>query len=427
MAVVGINLPLHIGVAGTYLLYLRSAGVLLNTGGDTLTESAGGYFTGTVAEAFIDDAYSAIVTFNGTPIYSGWLVPGQSLIVDSPATVAQIAEAAGVGNGEFGVYVTVEDATSTPVGGISVVVLDSGGSSIGVWGTTSSSGIAVFYLDADDYQFTIASTPGFEAHTPQSLTVDGDGELLTLNVDRQTIAPDLGSTTLKVRYDELLRDVGRHLGFDRDPDNWESNQTQDVEDIIKSGQWHFYWPPSLDQEGSRAHVWSFLCVSHQISLVAGTIAYDLPDDFVRMQSGFTFGSDGNQFRLSVIEDEKLRSMQSKSYLTGVPYYVAIRARNDRADEGYELAFYPTPDRAFTIAFRYEKLPSEIDENNQYHLGPSVHSKLLVSACLMEADRKLNPESSSPDGGLHVQQFFRQLSSSIAIDRQVIGVPSRVTS
>lgn len=381
---------------------------------------------------YVDTEVAAIKAKTDQMSFStGGIVVSTNTNGDNLASVLNTAEILDaiqlLGDGPLGVTITVVDGSAVPVGGITVVVLDSGGSSIGVWGTTSSSGIAVFYLDADDYQFTIASTPGFEAHTPQSLTVDGDGELLTLNVDRQTIAPDLGSTTLKVRYDELLRDVGRHLGFDRDPDNWESNQTQDVEDIIKSGQWHFYWPPSLDQEGSRAHVWSFLCVSHQISLVAGTIAYDLPDDFVRMQSGFTFGSDGNQFRLSVIEDERLRSMQSKSYLTGVPYYVAIRARNDRADEGYELAFYPTPDRAFTISFRYEKLPSEIDENNQYHLGPSVHSKLLVSACLMEADRKLNPESSSPDGGLHVQQFFRQLSSSIAIDRQVIGVPSRVTS
>lgn len=91
MAVVGINLPLHAGVAGTYLIYLRSAGVLLNTGGDTLTESAGGYFTGTVAESFVADAYSALVTFNGTPIYSGWLEPSQSLIVDLPTLASALA------------------------------------------------------------------------------------------------------------------------------------------------------------------------------------------------------------------------------------------------------------------------------------------------------------------------------------------------
>lgn len=233
---------------------------------------------------------------------------------------------------------------------------------------------------------------------------------------------------IKVSYDELRRAVGRQLGFDRNPSNWDANQIQDVADIVKAGQWHFYWPPSLETSApSTPHLWSFLCVSHQISLSDDTAAYELPDDFVRMQSGFTFGSDGNYNRLAIIEDEQLRSMQSKSYVKGIPRYAAIRARNDRSDEGYELAVYPTPDRAFTIEFRYEKLPSEINAGNQYHLGPAVHSKLLVSACLMEADRTLNPESISPDGGLQAQQFFRQLSASIAVDRQVIGVPLQVTA
>lgn len=227
---------------------------------------------------------------------------------------------------------------------------------------------------------------------------------------------------LKVSYDELRREVGRHLGFDRNPDNWDATQTQDVADIIKAGQWHFYWPPAIETPaGFQTHVWSFLCVSHQISLVNDTVSYELPDDFVRMQSGFTFGINGDNLRLAVIEDEMLRSMQSKSNLKGTPRYVTIRARNDRTDEGYELAFYPTPDRSFTIDYRYEKLPDMLAADNQYHLGPAVHSKLLVSACLMEADRKLNAESISPDGGLQAQQFFRQLSASIAIDRQALGV------
>ena len=232
---------------------------------------------------------------------------------------------------------------------------------------------------------------------------------------------------LKVSYSELRREVGRHLGFDRNPDNWDANQIQDVADIVKAGQWHFYWPPATEQTGVQSHLWSFLCVSHEINLVADTMSYELPDDFVRMQSGFTFGANGNNLRLSVIEDELLRSMQSKRYLKGIPRYVAIRSRDDRTDEGYEIVFYPTPDRAFTIEFRYEKLPAEITADNPYHLGPAVHSKLLVAACLMEADRTLNPEATGPDGGLQAQQFFRQLSASIAVDRQAVGFVQQVNA
>ena len=228
--------------------------------------------------------------------------------------------------------------------------------------------------------------------------------------------------SLKVSYEELRREVGRHLGFDRNPGNWDADQTQDVADIIKAGQWHFYWPPSIDPAGGRAHLWSFLCASEELAISNGAMSYDLPDDFVRLQSGFTFGLNGQQMRLAVIEDELLRSMQSKNSIRDVPRYVTIRSRDDRQNEGYEIALYPTPERGFTLEFRYERLPDQISEDNPYHLGPAVHSKLLVSACLMEADRKLNAETINPDGGLQAQQFFRQLVSSIAIDREATGIP-----
>jgi hypothetical protein len=93
-----------------------------------------------------------------------------------------------LGDGPLGVTVTVIDGSAIPVGGITVDVLDTDGNRIGVWGLTSSSGIVRFGLDADDYEFTIASQPGFAAHTPQSLTVDADGETLTLTVARQSVA-----------------------------------------------------------------------------------------------------------------------------------------------------------------------------------------------------------------------------------------------
>jgi len=85
MATIAVNLPLNVGVSGTYLLYLYNGSTLLNTGGDTLTEVGNGYFTATVAETVSATvAYRADVTRNGTLLYSGWLQSGVSSVVDDP-------------------------------------------------------------------------------------------------------------------------------------------------------------------------------------------------------------------------------------------------------------------------------------------------------------------------------------------------------
>lgn len=130
--------------------------------------------------------------FNTVGVSNGGIVVSTNTNGDNIATVLNTAEILAaiqlLGDGPMGVTVTVVDGSAVPVGGITVDVLDSDGNRIGVWGLTNSSGIVRFGLDADDYEFTIASTPGFATHTPQSLTVDADGETLTLTVSRQSVA-----------------------------------------------------------------------------------------------------------------------------------------------------------------------------------------------------------------------------------------------
>ena len=113
-------------------------------------------------------------------------------------------------------------------------------------------------------------------------------------------------------------------------------------------------------------------------------------------------------------------MQSKGAPRGTPRYASIRSKNDKTDEGYEMLVYPTPDRALVIDYRYEREPEFIGVSNPYHMGPSVHSELLISACLMVADKMLNAEAISPDGGVHAQRFFKQLPTSVMIDMEALG-------
>lgn len=223
------------------------------------------------------------------------------------------------------------------------------------------------------------------------------------------------ASSLKIKYSELRREIGRFLGFSRTPADWDATQTSDVADVIRGGYRNVCWPTAM--EGTPVHKWTWLCPSATISIVPGTRVYDLPYDFVRVCSPFTYSYNDNGGIVAQSDDFKLRSLYSSEALNGIPKYCAIRPKSQEEDS-YELLVYPTPDAAMTIEYRYEKVPVELGESNPYHLGSAAYSELVLASCLMIADKMLNKESLDPSGGLHAQRYAELLKASILIDMQV---------
>lgn len=222
--------------------------------------------------------------------------------------------------------------------------------------------------------------------------------------------------SLKISYDELRREIGRYLGFDRTPANWDAVQAQDVADIIRGGIRNFYWPPSL--EGVPSHKWSFLSPTDTVSVSKTATEYDLPSDFVRLCADFTYSHNDKGGTLANVTEDVIRSLNSSEALRGRPKYCAIRAKEQAVDR-YELMLYPSPDVSYTLQYRYEKLPDELSGDNPYHLGSAAHSETVLAACLMVADKMLNKESADAvGGGLNYQQFASCLRASIALDQEV---------
>lgn len=221
---------------------------------------------------------------------------------------------------------------------------------------------------------------------------------------------------MKISYSDLQREIARYLGFDRSSANWDATQSLDVSDIILAGIRDFYWPPML--EGVPVHKWSFLCPVDTVTLSVGNGDYDLPDDFVRLCSDFTFLENDKKVRLANVDESEIRAMRSTNHRQSVPLYCALRPKSQLEDR-YEVLLYPTPDDPMTIEFRYEKMPEALSDGNPYHLGSAAHSQTLLMACLMNADRVLNKESvDASQGGLHMQRFAAALRTSIGIDQQV---------
>jgi len=106
---------------------------------------------------------------------------------------------------------------------------------------------------------------------------------------------------LTVTYALLRREIGRFLGYGREPTDWEDNSEEavDVEDFLKSGLRRVLTPPPIPGE-KYAHEWSFLRPSDTFSTVApyttGTV--EIVDGVVAI-SGGTWPSWATQGTLTI--------------------------------------------------------------------------------------------------------------------------------
>jgi hypothetical protein len=243
MATIAVNLPLNVGVSGTYLLFLYDGSTLLNSGGDTLTEVANGYYTATVAET-VDASvvYRADVTRNGTLLYSGWLQTRISDVVDAPALPPDGWSTLGITNGgviasgdTFGntlvltslgpaavwdyfeastgddavdkiaaaigspgpnartISITVE-SDSNAISGVRIEALTDLGAPTSQQATTGTLGTATLYLDDGEYLLRVLPPNGYDTPDDIELTVDG----------AETVAIELTARSVPVPDNPLL-------------------------------------------------------------------------------------------------------------------------------------------------------------------------------------------------------------------------------
>jgi hypothetical protein len=74
-------------------------------------------------------------------------------------------------------------------------------------------------------------------------------------------------------------------------------------------------------------------------------------------------------------------------------------------------FYPTPDTAETVYFRYVAAPVPLSETCPYPLGGALHGETILAFILAEAELRANDER-----GIHFQNALERLAASIALDR-----------
>jgi hypothetical protein len=255
--------------------------------------------------------------------------------------------------------------------------------------------------------------------------------------------PDDG---LGINRQYLGRLIGRELGYGPNRHTWTHQQSEMVKECTKQGLRRFYNPPVLPGE-RYPHSWSFLQPLATLTTVSGEHVVQMPVGFTMLDGDMTYQED-QSLALPIVRyvgEEMVRKNHSRmDAFTGHPQLVAIRRSNaeDTAGTRYEAVFWPVPDGAYVLEYRYRMDPvmlamSEnvavpgmvtdlgggsatvvtpgrvVVDGSSVPEGGQAHHQTLIESCLLACDEMMKRNSQQ-----RAERFRELLYASVGFDRQV---------
>lgn len=222
-------------------------------------------------------------------------------------------------------------------------------------------------------------------------------------------------SSLSLSLNDLLMGVARFLGYNADRDKWSTAQAEEVDRYVQSGVRQFYFPPALPGVNTDFE-WSFMNPVAELVTVISQEANDLPDSFGRVLGEISFAPTLYLASILMISENKIMTMKGQDSTVGPPRYAAVRGKSGTptatAGQRSEIIWYPIPDAAYTLKYKYEGYSGKLTAANPYPLGGMKHSETIMESCLAVAEQRANDEK-----GLHWEQFVSLLTASMAQDRK----------
>jgi len=223
----------------------------------------------------------------------------------------------------------------------------------------------------------------------------------------------MSESGLSVKYADLLKSVSMFVGYGSDVSKLANAKVDEIDSYIQAGLRQFYYPPGV--KGIEAgYEWSFLQPTTTIDTVADDADQDLPDGLSRVHGGFYFEPQESVASIVVVSQGRILQLRQHDTDSSVPRYAAIRPKEQTAGagQGMEVQWWPTPNDAYTLTYRYEAYQGKLTDDNIYPLGGMKYSELLTESCIAIAEQRANDEA-----GLHTETFYRLLAAGIELDRK----------
>jgi len=154
-------------------------------------------------------------------------------------------------------------------------------------------------------------------------------------------------------------------------------------------------------------------------------AYKLPDNFGGIEGPMTFArteTDTKLFnaRIKIVNEGMIRARwNSDPLLTGTPEIAAVRPYKTQTSgttdgQRFEVVFWPEPDAAYTIDYKYLILPPEVTVTASFPLGGMLHGETIIASCLAVAEDYAQDDKSNH----RRERYHEALKRSIMMDSQM---------
>jgi len=222
-------------------------------------------------------------------------------------------------------------------------------------------------------------------------------------------------STLTLDYVELMIDVAYFLYGKTDIESLSTAQQNLCDEAVQTGYRQFLYPPAA--EGIQAgYEWTFMRPVANITTSADDADQDMPEDFGRLiGDGFTFAANAQVPPvLADVGEGKIRNLRLQMSETGRPRVAGFRRKtiDGVAGQLWEVMWYPTPDDAYEVTYRYEALVDALTSAAPQPLGGIKYAETLRASCIAAAAARVN----SNRGGDEFVDFIRILASSIERDK-----------
>lgn len=224
----------------------------------------------------------------------------------------------------------------------------------------------------------------------------------------------MSESELSIAYSDLMLEVAAFLGYSPDSTAWTTAEEAELDRYVQAGVRRVYYPPAV--AGVEAgYAWTFLSPVATLSTVASTGTQDLPPALGRVLGQFHFAPAVYKPSIVQVSEDKYRALLADSNLTGPPQVARVRqkAGQDGVGQRLEVSWWPIPDAAYDLTYRYEGYSGKLSAVNPYPLGGMRHAELYVQSCLAVAEQRANDER-----GLHAEEFERLLAAAIQQDRRM---------
>lgn len=111
---------------------------------------------------------------------------------------------------------------------------------------------------------------------------------------------------------------------------------------------------------------------------------------------------------------RIHQKRHRNDTLGVPWLAAIQPKVFDATVGqrYEILFWPIPDSAYILTYRYKVNPDQLTPTNLYPLGGPELADLVKASCLAVVESRLTDQA-----GVRHQEYIQKLIAAVGADRR----------